>query len=154
MLTGWLISSCKKDNGQSSVNTFLTSDRVWRLASMQVVTRHGDTIKRTDTLNTRCDKDQTFSFNTNGRCTYENYFCIDQTSTGSWQLTTQDSTILRVNMVCQDTTRARSSRPFAYTRVINLGQNSLVLESTVIDTLRKNPVVVFRRRTTTFGFIH
>jgi hypothetical protein len=154
MLNGWLVSSCKKDNEQSSITSFLTGDRVWRLASMQVQTLHGDTLKRTDTLNTDCEKNQTFSFNSNGSSTYEDYCCRDQTSTGTWQMTTQDSIMLKVNMVCEDTTKIGRSKPFANTQVINLGQNSLILRSVKIDTFRKTPVVVLRRKITTFGFIH
>ena len=163
MLTGWLISSCNKGDEVSPINTFLTDRGLWRLASLRTETLNGDTTVDRDTLNTSCRFNQTFTFNANGTCTYEYFSCIDQITQGNWELSTIsspnddaliDSVILRSGMVCKDTTKVGTSQPFNKARVINLGQNSLVLEVVRTDTLRKTPVVVLRRKITTYGFIH
>jgi hypothetical protein len=154
MLGGWLVSSCKKTDEGSYINVFLAGGPPWQLVSQQVSYYNGDTLKRTDTLNRNCTQNQVFAFSGNGTCTYTNYSCITQSVQGTWQLTTQDSLLLKSNIVCKDTTATGTSRPFANTQVINLGQNSLVLQALRIDTLRKTPVVVLRRRVTRYAFIH
>jgi len=154
MLSGWMISSCKKTDEQASINTFLTGGRVWRLASMQVYHYNGDTLKRTDTLNTTCTRNQTFYFDTDGTCTYTNYSCLDQISAGTWKMITQDSLRIQSNMVCNDTTRAGSSKPFHNAQIINLGQSSLVLQDEFISVLRTKPVLVLSRKITRYAFIH
>jgi hypothetical protein len=179
MLGGWLISSCNKGDEASSVNAFLTDRGVWRLASVRTETFHGDTSKFKDTLNTECKFNQTFTFNNDGTCTYEYFHCLDQVTTGNWELVNvplanntnnnnntdnsinTDSVILRSGMVCKDTSVVRkdpsvggSSKPFSKAQVINLGQNSLILQVVRTDTLRKTPVVVLRRKVVDYGFIH
>lgn len=153
MLGGWLISSCKKEDEGSYVNVFLAG-REWQLASQQLSLYHGDTLKRTDTLNRECPQNQVFNFNSNGNCTYTNYSCIAQSVQGTWQITTQDSLLLRSNILLKDTSAKGSSRPFAHAQIVNLGQNSLVLQSIVTDTLRRVPTTVLRRRITRYAFIH
>lgn len=154
MLGGWLISSCKKEDSGSYINVFLAGGREWQLASQQVNTYHGDTLKRTDTLNRTCTLNQVFNFSNDGNCSYTNYSCIGQAVRGTWQITTQDSLVLRVNILLKDTSARGSSRPFANAQIINLGQNSLVLQSTITDTFRRVPTVVLRRRITRYAFIH
>jgi len=154
MLSGWIISSCKKTDEGSYTNVFLAGGREWQLASQQVSLFHGDTLKRTDTLNRTCTQNQVFDFNNDGTCSYTNYSCITQTAQGTWQMTTQDSLLLRSNILVKDTSATGSSRPFAHAQIVNLGQNSLVLQAIITDTLRKTPVVVLRRRITRYAFIH
>ncbi len=153
MLSSWLVSSCNKGDETSSVDIFLTSG-LWRLASVRVQTLHGDTTIRRDTLNTTCRFNQTFTFDRNGQCTYEYFSCIDQVTKGNWQLIRTDSVILRSGMVSKDTSKLGTTMPFRKAQVVNLGQNSLVLEVVLTDTLRRLPVVVLRRRITRYGFIH
>lgn len=155
MLSGWLVSSCTKsnDDASASITAFLTGGRVWRLASMQVYHYNGDTLKRTDTLNTKCTLNQTFYFETDGSCTYTNYSCISQSKGGKWTMTTQDTLQLKADVLL-DTSSTGSYRPFANTAILNLGQNSLILQSTQTDTLFTTPRVVLRRKITRFGFIH
>jgi len=155
MLGGWLVSSCKKAEQNSYVNVFLAGGRPWQLASQQMSLFYGDTLKRTDTLNRTCTLNQVFDFDNDGTCTYQNYSCINQTVKGTWQMSPEDQPpLLRSNILCKDTSAKGSSQPFALTKIINLGQNSLVLESTLIDTLRKVPNVVRRYRVTRYAFIH
>ena len=163
MLTGLLVNSCKKSDDTVSISALLTSG-VWRLASVRTELFHGDTSKVRDTLNTDCNRNQIFHFTGDSRCTYDYFHCLDQHTSGGWQLSSvytqnnitnlADSVFLLVNMTCQDTSKARSSRPFARVRVMNLGQNSLVLEATKADTLYRTPIVVIRRLVTRYGFIH
>lgn len=163
---GLLFNSCKKENDGSYINSLITSG-VWRLASVRTELLHGDTTKLRDTLNTDCSRLQVFTFKTDGSCTYDNFHCIQQATNGTWRLTTAmnvnttvvstnlaDSVFLSSNMVCKDTSKAGSSRPFARVRVTNLGQNSLVLENIKTDTVYRTPVVVLRRLITRYGFIH
>jgi len=153
MLSGWLISSCNKGNEDFTVSNFLTDrEGKWLLASIRSETFHGDTSKRRDTLNKNCGLDQSFTFRTDGSCTYKNFNCIEQTNDGKWELNTADSVIFRSNMVSKDSTG--SIVPFAKAQVLNLGQNSLVLQVVKTDTLFSKPLVVLRRRVINYGFIH
>lgn len=155
MFSGWLISSCKKADQNSYVNVFLAGGQPWQLASQQVSLFYGDTLKRTDTLNRECALNQVFDFDNDGSCTYQNYSCINQSVKGTWQITPEDQPpLLRSNIICKDGSATGNSQPFALTKIINLGQNSLVLESTIRDTLRKAPNVVLRSRVTRYAFIH
>lgn len=153
MFTGWAISSCKKEN-QNTLNTFLTGNGAWQLASLRIETLHGDTSIRFDTLNTNCQRNQTFSFDAGGTCTYNYFDCLDQITQGPWNMVVGDSVFLSSTMKCKDTTKAGVSTPFARVQIINLGRNSLVLQNVKSDTLRKTPRVVLRRRVTRYGFIH
>jgi hypothetical protein len=153
MLGGWLLSSCKKTDQTLYVNVFLASERPWQLASQQVSLFYGDTLKRTDTLNRGCTLNQVFDFDNDGTCTYQNYGCRSQSAKGTWQISPEDQPpVLRSNVNLEDATG--SSQPFALTRIINLGQNSLVLESTIRDTLRRKPNTVLRSTVTRYAFIH
>ncbi len=152
MLVALFMGSCKKNADLSYVNTFLTNG-TWELASLQVATYNGDTLKKTDTLNLTCGLKQLFIFDKSGRCTYDNFQCIAQTGNGNWTITDRDSVIIRTNMKLKDTTKAGEQRPFTYTQVVNLGQNSLVLQTVKRDTLRLRPLLI-RRRVSRYGFLH
>ena len=170
MLTGLLVSSCKKENNGSYINTLLTNS-LWRLASVRTELFHGDTSKLRDTLNTDCSRLQTFTFDGGGTCTYVNFDCIEQNATGRWQLRTAvnttlnnnnntnntnlaDSVFLNADMTCKDKSAKGSSKPFFGVRITNLGENSLVIEHTKLDTVYRTPVIVQRRLVTRYGFIH
>jgi len=155
MLGGWLVTACTKTNDKPYVDVFLAGGRPWQLASQQVSLFYGDTLKRTDTLNRQCALNQVFDFDNDGTCTYQNYGCISQEVKGTWQMSPEDQPpVLRSNIVCKDGSATGSSQPFALTKIINLGQNSLVLESTLRDTLRKVPNVVLRSTVVRYAFIH
>ncbi len=153
MFASWAISSCKKEN-ENTLNTFLTGNGTWRLASLRVETLHGDTSKRIDTLNTNCQYNQTFTFNSDGACNYDYFSCLDQSTQGKWNMSVGDTIFLSSDMVCKDTTKAGTSTPFARVQVVNLGRNSLVIQSVKVDVLYKTPREVLRRRVTRYGFIH
>jgi len=152
LFMGILVNACKKDDSGTTLNTFLTNNGPWQLASLRVLNYRGDTL-RTDTLNTQCSLDQSFTFDASGLCTYRNYSCLANTATGRWRFSDDRLTLLS-DIICKDTTRAGQSTPFQNVQIINLGRNSLVLQSN--DTLNKAerfPKVI-RRRVVQFGFIH
>ncbi|WP_342647841.1 hypothetical protein [Mucilaginibacter sp. CSA2-8R] len=153
MFAGWAISSCKKEN-QSTLNSFLTDNGLWKLASLRVETLHNDTSIRFDTLNVACQHTQSFMFDAGGTCTYNYFNCLDQVTQGPWTINAGDIITLSSTMKCKDTTKAGVSTPFAQVQVINLGRNSLVFQDVKTDTLRKSPRIVLRRRITRYGFIH
>ena len=83
LITAFIINSCKKEN-QTSIKSLFSYGR-WELASVMVTKYTGNTIDTTYQLNTNCNLTQTFTFNSNGTCTYTNFDCISQTSApASW----------------------------------------------------------------------
>jgi hypothetical protein len=153
-IAGLVINSCKKDN-QNSVETLLTRGK-WQLASVMVYNFVGSSqVGTTDTLNTNCDSTQIFTFNTNNTCGYTNFECIPQKSTGSWTLSSDQLTLIS-NMTCIDTLIGGKvdplpSKPFQNTKIINLGQYSLVLETGDINTFYTSTT---KRRIVQYGFVH
>ncbi|MBE9583968.1 hypothetical protein IM792_05865 [Mucilaginibacter sp. JRF] len=121
-----LYNSCKKDDPTNIRNLFTAGP--WELASLQVFNYVGTTQGETDTLNTDCDVKQIFRFNADNTCTYENYSCLDQTATGTWSLS-RDRLYLISDITCQDTSASGSIQPFTNTKILNLGQYSMVLQT-------------------------
>ncbi|WP_448701656.1 hypothetical protein ACFGVR_05485 [Mucilaginibacter sp. AW1-3] len=150
MMLAMLVNSCKKDNGDS-VSYFLTSG-VWTLASVQVFHYVGDTQGKTDTLNTTCGITQKFTFSTNNNCTYQNYHCITQNSSGTWSINL-DNLTLNCDMSAQDTSKATmiTVKAFQNAAIDNLGQYSLVLKTGDIQPFYKATTV---RTITRYGFVH
>lgn len=149
--TGVFINSCKKDNSDT-VSYFLTSG-TWQLASVTRQSFVGDTLKRVDTLNTKCDSTQRFIFTNDNKCRYSNYHCIPQKSAGTWSLSS-DNLILQTTLMAQDTAKGIVTAPtsiFNPAQIINLGQYSLVLQtgSTSAFYTSKTVRVIVR-----YGFVH
>ena len=142
-----LYQSCKKDD-QDSIEALLGRG-AWEVASIQVFNYIGDTQQSTDTLNTDCDLKQVFTFKPDKTCTYTNFDCKEQTATGNWSLS-RDKLYLLSGIVCRDTTEAGSVKPFENTKIINLGQYSLVLQT---GDLQSNYPPNQRRRIVQYGFI-
>lgn len=131
-ITICLYNSCKKDDPTNIRNLFTAGP--WELASLQVFNYVGTTLGETDTLNTDCDKKQIFTFNNDNTCTYSNYDCLDQAPTGNWSLSRDRLYLLSdilVNTTTTDTslTDTGSLRPFTNTKIVNLGQYSMVLQT-------------------------
>jgi hypothetical protein len=131
MLIGLATNSCKK-NQQDYIQTLITQGK-WELASVMETHYTGAAADSTDTLNTACDSSQYFTFNTDKTCSYTNFDCLPQSTKGQWSLSA-DELFLYSNMVCQDTTAAKSSKPFQTAKIINLGQYSLVLQTGDLQT--------------------
>ncbi|RCH54224.1 hypothetical protein DJ568_13065 [Mucilaginibacter hurinus] len=140
-------NSCKKGN-QDSIREFLSSGP-WEVASIYVFNYVGDTQLPTDTLNTDCDIKQLFSFRPDGSCTYNNFHCEEQAANGSWSLS-RDRLFLISDIVCKDTSDTGSSKPFENSKIVNLGQYSMVLQT---GDLQSNYFPNQRRRITQYGFI-
>jgi hypothetical protein len=153
-ITGFAINSCKKDNS-GNVQVFLTHG-TWQLASVMVYNYLGSSqVGTTDTLNTTCDSTQIFNFSTNNTCTYTNFECIPQKTSGSWTLTSNQLT-LQSNMMCADTLKGGISdpkkiQPFINTQIVNCGQYSLVLQTGDINVFVTSTT---KRRIVQYGFVH
>lgn len=145
-----MVNSCKKDNSDT-VSYFLTSGK-WTLADVTRETYVGDTLKRTDTLNLTCHNPQIFTFTTDNVCTLTGYHCIDQSSTGKWQINT-DNLTLQTTLTVKDTSKRGiiDTTAFSLAKIDNLGRYSLVLKAGYISTYytSKTPRVITR-----YGFVH
>jgi hypothetical protein len=128
LLAGMLANSCKKD-AQATVESLL-SRGTWQLASITVDNYVGSSKISTDTLNTLCLFNQSFTFNTDFSCNYKYFACFDQNVNGTWKLS-DDKLTLQSNITCKDTLNkvTITSKPFANARILNLGQYSLVMET-------------------------
>jgi len=132
VLIGMVANSCKKDD-QTPIQTLFTTGS-WQLAS--VIVYHylgGSQVGLPDTLNTNCGFTQMFTFPTNNTCTYTNYHCVQQSANGTWSLT-HDQLFLEVKITCTDTVPGNPSatmpaHPFIYTKILSLGQYSMVLQT-------------------------
>ena len=146
ILINLLSNSCKKDT-QGSIETLFTGGK-WQLASVVQTVSLSNATLSTDTLNTTCDSTQLFVFNSDKSCSYKNFDCLPQASSGTWSLS-PDKLTLNADMTCNDTTAAKMSKPFSFARIINLGQYSMVLETGDIQ----NYSVTTARTVTRYGFV-
>ena len=148
-----LVNSCKKNDKSDSVSYFLTAGN-WKLASVQTQSFVGDTLKRTDTLNTNCQVTggQVFTFKSDNSCTFTNYHCIIQNSTGSWQLT-PDNLNIETNLTAKDTLGKNivTVGAFATAQIINLGNYSLVLQTGYTSSYYTSKTA---RKITRYAFVH
>jgi hypothetical protein len=146
LLVCLLYNSCKKDK-QNNIDALFYSGP-WEVSSIRVFNYIGDTQQPTDTLNTDCDLKQIFTFRNDNTCTYTNYSCREQNATGRWSLS-RDKLYLISDIVC-DTSATGSIKPFENTRIVNLGQYSLVVQT---GDLQSNYTPTQRRRIVQYGFI-
>jgi hypothetical protein len=153
MLGGCLLGACKKAD-DVGIQALLTSGK-WRLASWRVEILHNDTSKSNNLLYTTCRFNQDFTFNSDGTCSYENFACSEQQSRSTWNLNSDNisAVYLRSNLQAKDDSVSATVTPFVDAQVVNLGQNSLVLQTVAADTLRRLPNIVVRRVVTRYGFV-
>ena len=143
-----VISSCKKQN-QVTIQTLFTGGS-WQLASVLVTHYVGSTQVSFDTLNTKCNLTQSFTFNSDNTCTYKNFDCIQQsTASAPWSLSSDEVTLF-ANVVCKDTTTVGSSMPFANAQITNLGNYSLVL---LTGDIAPNYSLTAKRKIVQYGFV-
>lgn len=125
-----IVNSCKKDNPQTSIASLFTAGK-WELASVERQDLLGSSTLL-DTIYTTCDTTQFFNFPTNSTCTFSNYHCIDQQSTGSWALTT-NGLYLQSTIALKDTLPGDSccviKHPFGNAQIVNVGLYSLALKT-------------------------
>jgi hypothetical protein len=149
-VAGALVNSCKKDKN-SNIPALLTSG-VWELASIQVYHFTGNTqLGDPDTLNTDCDKSQYFVFKSDNTCSYINFNCATQTSSGTWTFT--ENRLYFTSTIGVDTTTAKTGKliyPFNNTQIETLGTYSLVLQTGDVEP---NYSATKARTVTRYGFI-
>ncbi|QEM08096.1 DUF5004 domain-containing protein [Mucilaginibacter rubeus] len=143
-----IVNSCKKDN-LSHIPGLLAGN--WQLASITVTNYVGDAQVSLDTLNQTCQDTQLFTFNADNSCSYTNFQCRSDTAKGRWSLTA-NKLFLISDMVCKDTTKASggTSKPFENTKIVTLGNYSLVLETGDVEP---NYSATKKRRIMRYGFI-
>lgn len=141
-----LYNSCKKD--ELSTIDALFSSGTWELASLHVLNYVGDTRGKTDTLYADCDFKQTFKFNADKTCTYGNYACLEKSASGTWSLS-KDKLFLVSDIVC-DTSATESIQPFTNTKIVTLGQYSMILQT---GDLQTNYPANQRRRIMQYAFV-
>ncbi|MBC7400034.1 MAG: hypothetical protein H7289_08820 [Mucilaginibacter sp.] len=147
ILINLLSNSCKKDK-QNNIEALFSSGS-WQLASVRYTISVGDTIKLDTVLNTKCDTTQVFTFKEDKSCTYTNFDCIHQpTAKGNWALSA-NNLFLSSDIVCKDTTKVGSSKPFTNSQIYNIGQYSLVLLTGDIQ----NYTINTKRKVIRYGFV-
>jgi hypothetical protein len=145
-----LSGSCKK--GNSSNVPHLLTNGVWQLATIQVYNYVGNSQTSIDTLNDSCMLTQLFTFSTDNTCTYTNFDCLSQTSTGTWALTS-NNLYFQSGMVCQDSVSGgttSTTTPFSNTQIYTLGIYSMVLQTGDVEP---NYSATKVRHVTRYGFI-
>lgn len=149
---GLIINSCKKSN-TGNVQVLLTRSP-WQLASVQVFNKLGSSTISTDTLNVNCDSTQIFTFNSNHTCTYTNFDCIPQKASGSWTISGDQLTLISTIAMTDTLTTAdtvKNDKPFQNTKIINLGQYSMVLQTGDVNKLITSTT---KSRIVQYGFVH
>lgn len=143
-----IVNSCKKDN-LSHIPGLLAGN--WQLASITVTNYIGDAQVSLDTLNQTCEDIQLFTFNADNSCSYTNFQCNPDTVKGRWSLT-DNKLFLISDIVCKDTTKASggTSKPFENTKIVTLGNYSMVLETGDVEP---NYSATKKRRIMRYGFI-
>lgn len=146
LLINLLSNSCKKDN-QGTISSLFANGN-WQLASVLVTTT--DSLKTvTDTLNANCNLTQLFTFSANNTCTYTNFDCQSQTTSGNWSLSS-DQLTLYSNVVCKFTSPALSSTPFKTAQIYSIGQYSLVLQTGDYNII---PTTTNKTKVIRYGFV-
>jgi hypothetical protein len=143
---GLLVNSCKKSN-QDYIATLFTGGK-WQLSSVTVTNFTGATRNSVDTLYASCSLTQAFTFNIDKTCTYTNFDCDSQKTTGHWSLSS-DKLFLNSDLVCQ-TSAKKDTTPFTIARIVNLGQYSLILQTGDLETYY-SPTQI--RNVTQWGFV-
>ena len=149
-----MVNSCKKD-AQTSIQALFTNGK-WQLASVIKLRYIGAgqlPAVHSDTMNTTCDSTQIFAFSSNSACSYTNFDCIPQKVAGTWSLS-KDQLFLMSNVSLADTIaggKPSTGQPFSYTRIVNLGQYSMVLQTGDIATYFTSTT---KRTIIQYGFVH
>lgn len=145
---GLIVNSCKKDNF-SHIPALMAGK--WQLASITVTNYVGDAQISLDTLNQTCNIIQNFTFKADNSCNYTNFQCSADSTVGRWSLS-DNKLYLISDIVCKDTTKSSggTSKPFANSKIVTLGNYSLVLETGDVEP---NYSATKKRRIMRYGFI-
>jgi len=142
---GLLVNSCKKSN-QDYIATLFTGGH-WQLSSIQVTYATGAATDSVVLRDTSCTLTQTLTFNADNTCSYTNYSCNQQTSTGHWSLST-DKLFLYSDMSVDSS--GVTIKPFKNTQIVNLGQYSLIMQTGDLQTYYP---ATMKRIITRYGFV-
>jgi hypothetical protein len=145
MAIGLLVNSCKKSN-QDYIATLFVGGH-WQLSSIQVTYATGAATDSVVLRDTSCALTQTFTFNADKTCTYTNYSCNEQTSSGSWSLSTDK--LFLYSGISVDSSGV-TIKPFKNAQIVNLGQYSLILQTGDLQTYYPSTM---KRIITRYGFV-
>ncbi|HEY4198755.1 MAG TPA: lipocalin family protein [Mucilaginibacter sp.] len=121
---GLTTNSCEKNNSDN-IPVLFTGGQ-WQLSSMQVTYATGALTDSVVFRDTTCTFIQAFTFNADNTCTFTNYSCDPQTSSGHWSLSTNK--IFLNSDISVDSSGVKVM-PFKNAQIQNLGQYSLVLNT-------------------------
>ncbi|RYE19374.1 MAG: hypothetical protein EOP45_12745 [Sphingobacteriaceae bacterium] len=125
---GFMANSCKRERVDNISALF--SSGYWQLASLSTTRYIGD--NQLSTTIDSCNLTQKFTFNNDNTCTFTNFGCDSNNINGTWNIT-DARTYLTANIIAPDST-GKDYQPFINSRIVNLGDYSLVLETGDIQT--------------------
>ena len=145
MVLSFMFNSCKKDKTDSLQSLFTTGK--WELGSVIEYKLLGNQELSKDTL--ECDSSQIFKFNDDMTCSYTNMDCVATTVSGKWSLS-DTRLFLFADLTYPTVTSAGTNQPFINSRISNLGDFSMVLETGDLQTYY---TATERRTIRRWGFI-
>ncbi|MES2268232.1 MAG: hypothetical protein V4520_15835 [Bacteroidota bacterium] len=145
LLLGFMLNSCKKEKTESLQSLFTNGK--WQLGSVIEYKYLGGQETDRDTLD--CDLAQTFKFNDDMTCSYTNLDCKENTVSGRWSLS-DTRLFLNADITYPTVTSAGTKQPFINSRINNLGDFSMVLETGDLQTYYTS---TDRRTIRRWGFI-
>ncbi|MFD0765665.1 hypothetical protein ACFQZI_12445 [Mucilaginibacter lutimaris] len=145
VVLGCMLNSCKKEKTDNIQSLFTTGK--WQLGSVIEYKLLGNQEVSRDTLD--CDSTQIFKFNDDMTCSYTNLDCDAGTVSGRWSLS-DTRLFLLADITYPKVTSAGTKQPFINSRINNLGEFSLVLETGDLQTYYTS---TDRRTIRRWGFI-
>lgn len=145
LLLGLVFNSCKKEKTDNIRNLFTTGK--WQLGTVIEYKLLGNQELSKDTI--ECDSAQIFKFNDDMTCSYSNFDCSATTVNGKWSLS-DTRLFLFANITYPTATSTGSTQPFINSRISNLGEFSMVLET---GDLQNYYTATDRRTIRRWGFI-
>jgi hypothetical protein len=141
---GLIVNSCKK-TGQNAIATLFTGG-TWKLASIETKNYIGNQQLSDTSINDTCS--QFFTFKADNSCSYTNFSCVTQTTSGTWTLA-KNQLYLYADIPLKakpDTT----VNPFNNAHIKTLGQYSMVLET---GDITPNYSLTQPRTIVVYGFV-
>ena len=140
-----LVNSCKKSNQDYIQSLFVGGH--WQLSSLEVTYATGALTDSVVLRDTACIFTQLFTFNADNTCSFTNFSCRQQTSSGSWSLS-PDKLFLH-SAISVDSSGV-TIKPFTNAQIVNLGQYSLILQTGDLQTYYP---ATMKRIITRYGFV-
>ena len=142
---GLIVNSCKK-TGQNAIATLFTGG-TWKLASVETKTYIGNQQTSDTTINDTCS--QFFTFKIDNSCTYTNFNCVTQTTSGTWTLA-KNQLYLYADIPLKTGVADSTANPFNNSHIKTLGQYSMVLET---GDIAPNYSLTQPRTIVVYGFV-